>query len=77
MKYATYLDQFRSTILYNIALKTVSKVQANVLKKLLPEIIFEDQLVFVPDRVTTDNILSEYECLYFIKKRGQKSGFTL
>ncbi|CAN6568827.1 unnamed protein product [Malus baccata var. baccata] len=71
------VSQFRPISLCNYSYKILSKILANRLKPLLPEIISPTQNAFVVGRQIQDNIGIAHELFHFLKMRKAKCKFEL
>lgn len=76
IKNAHKVDDFRPISLCNVTSKVITKVLANTLRRILPEVIFDYHSAFISGRLLTDNFLLAHEIDHYIKSgQGSKSGY--
>jgi hypothetical protein len=72
------MKHFGPISLCNVIYKICSKVLANRMRGLLEAIISEEQSAFVPGQLITDNVLTVYECIHYLKrKKGAKGACAI
>lgn len=68
------MADYISISLGNVVSRIISKVIANRLKLILPNVIYDVQSAFVPNRLITDNTFVVYELLH--RMRNKRKGMV-
>ena len=79
VKTPTLVSEFRLISLCNVIYKLVSRLLANRLKLILPEVVSDSESAFVPGRAITYNALIFLELFYSMKHRckGKKGHIAM
>lgn len=70
------MGDFRPISLCNVIYRIIEKTIANRLKLILNDVISPAQSVFVPNRLITNNIIIDYECLHKIRLSKRKKAWV-
>ena len=71
VKNPEYVAQFRPISLSNVLYRIFSKVLANRLKIIMPQLILEHQSAFMSDRLISNNILVAFETLHYMTNHNK------
>lgn len=62
-----FVSAYRPISLCNVCFKIVTKIIANRLKSVLPKLIGREQVRFISDQCSFDNIIAMHEIVYTIE----------
>ncbi|XP_019152396.1 PREDICTED: uncharacterized protein LOC109149189 [Ipomoea nil] len=71
------VNQLRPISLCNVAYKLVTKIMAQRLKLIMPEVVSPNQGSFVSERQITDNIITYQEILHTIRTEKNQPGYMV
>ena len=79
IKSSEKITDYKPISLCNVIYKIISKVLANRLKQILPNLIATIQSAFIPGYLITDNFLAAYESLHAMhcRKKGRRDSLAL
>ena len=66
---------YRPISLYTVAYKTITKIIANRLQDILPDLIGPHQMSFVPGHHITENIIVAQEIIHSMRRKKGRQGF--
>ena len=70
VKNPEFISQSCPICLSNVLYRIFSKVLANKLKKILPQIVSEQQSAFITDSLILDNIMVAFETLHYMRNHS-------
>ncbi|KAL8115300.1 hypothetical protein AgCh_021954 [Apium graveolens] len=71
------MTELRPISLCNVLMKIITKVIVNRMKGMLDSVISENQSAFIAGRQITDNVMTSYEVMHYLKrKRRDIEGFV-
>jgi endonuclease/exonuclease/phosphatase family metal-dependent hydrolase len=72
----TQPSYFRPISLCNVTLKLITKTIANRMKRIFSDTISNNQSVFVPGRLITDNIIIALEIFHYLAQTNSQTGYV-